>query len=39
LRNTPLRRAMLAEHAADPPLGQLQGGSHVLDAGTATGGA
>src|ERR671921_2748337 len=37
--NTPLRRAMLSEHPADPPLGQLQGGSNVLDAGPATGGA
>jgi hypothetical protein len=39
LRNTPLRRTMLSEHPADPPLGQPQGGSNMLDAGTATGGA
>jgi hypothetical protein len=39
LRNTPLRRTMLSEHAADPPLGQLQLGSNVIDAGPATGGA
>jgi hypothetical protein len=39
LRNTPLRRTMLAEHAADPPLGQVKPGSDVIDAGPATGGA
>ena len=38
-RNTPLRRAMLPKRAADPPLGQLQLGSDVIDAGAATGGA
>ena len=39
LRDAPLRRAMLSEYTADPPLGQLQGGSDVRDAGAATGGA
>ncbi len=39
LRDAPLRRAMLSEHAAHPPLGQLQGRPDVLDAGAATGGA
>jgi hypothetical protein len=38
-RNTPLCRAMLSEHATDPPLGQLQLGSDVIDAGAAAGGA
>jgi hypothetical protein len=39
LRNAPLRRAMLSEYTADPALGQLQGRSHVRNAGAATGGA
>jgi hypothetical protein len=39
LRNAPLRRAMLSEDTADPALGQLQGRSHVRNAGAATGGA
>ena len=34
-----LRRAVLAEHAAHPPLGHLQGGTDVLDAGAAPRGA
>ena len=34
-----LRRAMLSEHTADPPLGQLQLRSNVIDAGAATRGA
>jgi hypothetical protein len=38
-RNTSLRRTMLSQHAADPPLGQLQFGSYLVDAGAATGGA
>src|SRR5215213_7791303 len=37
-RNTPLCRAMLSEHATDPPFRQFQGGSDVIDAGAATGG-
>jgi hypothetical protein len=38
-RNTSLRRTMLAEHAADPELGQLQLRSNVRNADGATGGA
>ncbi|CAN1504573.1 hypothetical protein MCEMSEM23_00592 [Rhabdaerophilaceae bacterium] len=34
LGTSALRRAMLSEHAADPPLGQLQFGSNVINAGT-----
>jgi len=39
LRNVALRRTMLPEHTANPPLGQFQAGSHMVDAGTATRGA
>ena len=34
LGTSALRRAMLPEHAADPPLGQLQFGPDMVDAGT-----
>jgi hypothetical protein len=35
LRNAALRGSVLPEHAADPPLGQLQLGSNMVDAGAA----
>jgi hypothetical protein len=34
-RNAALRGSVLPEHAADPPLGQLQLGSNMVDAGAA----
>lgn len=38
-RDPALRRAMLPEHAADPPLRHFESEPNVVDAGTATRGA
>jgi len=38
-RRLALRRAMLAQHRADPPFRELQLGPDIVDAGAATSGA
>lgn len=39
LRNVALRRTMMPEHTANPPLGQFQLRSNIINAGSATRGA